>query len=103
MYGLVGAAGSAAYNAAKAGVVNFTRSIALEYATRNIRVNAICPGFIDTPILGDTDRSALIEATPMERLGNPEEIAKAVLFLASDDSSFMTGSALVVDGGYTAQ
>ena len=103
MYGLVGAAGSAAYNAAKAGVVNFTRSIALEYATRNIRVNAICPGFIDTPILGDTDRSFLIEATPMERLGNPEEIAKAVLFLASDDSSFMTGSALVVDGGYTAQ
>lgn len=103
MYGLVGAAGSAAYNAAKAGVVNFTRSIALEYATRNIRVNAICPGFIDTPILGDTDRSALIEATPMKRLGKPEEIAKAVLFLASDDSSFMTGSALVVDGGYTAQ
>lgn len=103
MYGLVGAAGSAAYNAAKAGVVNFTRSIALEYATRNIRVNAICPGFIDTPILGDTDRSFLIEATPMERLGNPEEIAKAVLFLASDDSSFMTGIALVVDGGYTAQ
>lgn len=103
MYGLVGAAGSAAYNAAKAGVVNFTRSIALEYATRNIRVNAICPGFIDTPILGDTDRSFLIEATPMKRLGKPEEIAKAVLFLASDDSSFMTGSALVVDGGYTAQ
>ncbi|MED3662841.1 SDR family NAD(P)-dependent oxidoreductase [Ureibacillus terrenus] len=103
MYGLVGAAGSAAYNAAKAGVVNFTRSIALEYANRNIRINAICPGFIDTPILGDTDRNGLIEATPMKRLGKPEEIAKAVLFLASDDSSFMTGSALVVDGGYTAQ
>lgn len=103
MYGLVGAAGSAAYNAAKAGVVNFTRSIALEYATRNIRVNALCPGFIDTPILGDTDRQGLIEATPMKRLGQPEEIAKAVLFLASDDSSFMTGNTLVVDGGYTAQ
>lgn len=103
MYGLVGAAGSAAYNAAKAGVVNFTRSIALEYANRNIRINAICPGFIDTPILGDTDRNGLIEATPMKRLGKPEEIAKTVLFLASDDSSFMTGSALVVDGGYTAQ
>lgn len=103
MYGLVGAAGSAAYNAAKAGVVNFTRSIALEYASRNIRVNALCPGFIDTPILGDTDRQSLIEATPMKRLGKPEEMAQAVLFLASDDSSFMTGNALIVDGGYTAQ
>lgn len=103
MYGVVGAVGSAAYNAAKAGVVNFTRSIGLEYANRNIRVNALCPGFIDTPILGDTDRQALAEVTPMKRLGQPEEMAKAVLFLASDDSSFMTGSALVIDGGYTAQ
>lgn len=103
MYGVVGAIGTAAYNAAKAGVVNFTRSIALEYANRNIRVNAICPGFTDTPILGDVDRQSLIDSTPMKRLGKPEEIAKAVLFLASDDSSFMTGSALIVDGGYTAQ
>lgn len=103
MYGWVGAPGSAAYNAAKAGVVNFTRSIGLEYASRNIRVNALCPGFIDTPILGETDRQGLIAATPMKRLGKPEEMAKAVLFLASDDSSFMTGSSLIVDGGYTAQ
>lgn len=103
MYGWVGAPGSAAYNAAKAGVVNFTRSIGVEYATRNIRVNALCPGFIDTPILGDTDREFLKNATPMKRLGKPEEMAKAVLFLASDDSSFMTGNCLIVDGGYTAQ
>lgn len=103
MYGWVGAPGSAAYNAAKAGVINFTRSIGLEYATRNIRVNALCPGFIDTPILGETDREFLTNATPMKRLGKAEEMAKAVLFLASDDSSFMTGNSLVVDGGYTAQ
>ena len=103
MYGLVGAPGSAAYNAAKAGVANLTRSLALEYAEKNIRVNALAPGFIDTPILGDTDRNALIQATPMKRLGKPEEMAKAVLFMASDDSSFMTGHILTVDGGYTAQ
>lgn len=103
MYGWVGSPGSAAYNAAKAGVVNLTRSLGLEYAARNIRVNALCPGFIDTPILGETDRQALTTATPMNRLGKPEEMAKAVLFMASDDSSFMTGNSLIVDGGYTAQ
>lgn len=103
MYGLVGSPGSAAYNAAKAGVINFTRSIGLEYAERNIRVNALCPGFIETPILGETDREFLTNATPMKRLGKPEEMAKAVLFMASDDSEFMTGNSLVVDGGYTAQ
>lgn len=103
MYGWVGSPGSAAYNAAKAGVVNLTRSLGLEYAARNIRVNALCPGFIDTPILGETDREDLTSSTPMKRLGQPEEMAKAVLFMASDDSSFMTGNSLIVDGGYTAQ
>ncbi|WP_175618781.1 SDR family NAD(P)-dependent oxidoreductase [Oceanobacillus kimchii] len=103
MYGWVGSPGSAAYNAAKAGVVNLTRSLGLEYAARNIRVNALCPGFIDTAILGDSDREALTTSTPMNRLGKPEEMAKAVLFMASDDSSFMTGNSLVIDGGYTAQ
>ncbi|MBD7939163.1 MULTISPECIES: SDR family NAD(P)-dependent oxidoreductase [Cytobacillus] len=103
MYGWVGSPGSAAYNAAKAGVVNLTRSLGLEYAARNIRVNALCPGFIDTPILGETDRQGLTAATPMNRLGKPEEMAKAVLFMASDDSSFMTGNSLIIDGGYTAQ
>lgn len=103
MYGWVGAPQSAAYNAAKGGVVNLTRSLGLEYAERNIRVNALCPGYIDTPILGETDRKILSDTTPMKRLGQPEEIAKAALFLATDDSSFMTGQSLLVDGGYTAQ
>lgn len=103
MYGWVGAAQSAAYNAAKGGVVNLTRSLGVEYAARNIRVNALCPGYIETPILGETDRKILSDTTPMKRLGQSEEIAKAALFLASDDSSFMTGQSLLVDGGYTAQ
>jgi len=103
MYGWVGSPGSAAYNAAKGGVVNLTRSLALEYAEQNIRVNALCPGFIDTPIIPEESKQVLREATPMKRLGQSEEMAKAVLFLASDDSSFMTGGSLIVDGGYTAR
>ena len=103
MYGWVGSPGSAAYNAAKGGVVNLTRSLALEYAEQNIRVNALCPGFIDTPIIPEESKLALAAATPVKRLGKAEEMAKAVLFLASDDSSYMTGNSLIVDGGYTAQ
>lgn len=103
MYGVVGAPGNAAYNAAKGGVINLTRSLGLEFAERNIRVNALCPGYIETPILGETDRGLLSSTTPMKRLGQPEEMATAALFLASEDSSFMTGQSLVVDGGYTSQ
>ncbi|WP_338787266.1 SDR family NAD(P)-dependent oxidoreductase [Metabacillus sp. FJAT-53654] len=103
MYGLVGSPGSAAYNAAKGGVINLTRSLALEYAEQNIRLNALCPGFIDTPIIPEESKQALASATPIKRLGKAEEMAKAVLFMASDDSSYMTGSFLTVDGGYTAQ
>lgn len=103
MYGVIGSPGSAAYNAAKGGVINLTRSLGLEYAERNIRVNTLSPGYIDTPILGETDKKILSSSTPMKRLGKPEEIATAALFLASEDSSFMTGQNLVVDGGYTAQ
>ncbi|MDR4890398.1 SDR family NAD(P)-dependent oxidoreductase [Fredinandcohnia sp. QZ13] len=103
MYGWVGSPGSAAYNAAKGGVVNLTRSLALEYAEKNIRVNALCPGFIDTPIIPEESKEVLRTMTPMKRLGQAEEMAKAVLFLASNDSSFMTGNSLIVDGGYTAQ
>ncbi|MEH7384602.1 SDR family NAD(P)-dependent oxidoreductase [Bacillus sp. JJ1521] len=103
MYGWVGSPGSAAYNAAKGGVVNLTRSLALEYAEQNIRVNALCPGFIDTPIIPEESKEVLRTMTPMKRLGQAEEMAKAVLFLASDDSTFMTGNSLIVDGGYTAQ
>jgi NAD(P)-dependent dehydrogenase (short-subunit alcohol dehydrogenase family) len=103
MYGWVGSPGSAAYNAAKGGVINLTRSLALEYAARGIRVNALCPGFIDTPIIPEESKETLRSMTPMQRLGQSEEMAKAVLFMASDDSSFMTGNTLTVDGGYTAQ
>ncbi|MGN7300352.1 SDR family NAD(P)-dependent oxidoreductase [Ferdinandcohnia sp. SAFN-114] len=103
MYGWVGSPGSAAYNAAKGGVVNLTRSLALEYAEQNIRVNALCPGFIDTPIIPEESKEVLRSMTPMKRLGQAKEMAKAVLFLASDDSTFMTGNSLIVDGGYTAQ
>lgn len=103
MYGWVGSPGSAAYNAAKGGVVNLTRSLALEYADKNIRVNALCPGFIDTPIIPEESKKELAAATPMKRLGQSEEMATAVLFLASDDSSYMTGGSLILDGGYTAQ
>lgn len=103
MYGWVGSPGSAAYNAAKGGVINLTRSLALEYAEKNIRINSLCPGFIDTPIIPEEMKLALSDITPMKRLGKADEMAKAVLFLASDDSSFMTGNSLTVDGGYTAQ
>lgn len=103
MYGWVGSPGSAAYNAAKGGVINLTRSLGLEYATRNIRVNALCPGYIDTPIIPEDYKQTLREVTPMGRLGTSEEMANAVLFLASDDSSFMTGNTLTIDGGFTAQ
>ena len=103
MYGWVGSPGSAAYNAAKGGVINLTRSLALEYAEQNIRINALCPGFIDTPIIPEESKQSLIAATPLKRLGQAEEMAKAVLFMASDDASFMTGNSLTVDGGYTAQ
>ncbi len=107
--GLEGAEGGSAYNASKGGVVVFTRNLAIDYARRGIRVNCICPGFIDTPLLWsvlgegmDEIRERIIEAHQLGRLGRPEEIAGAAYFLASDDSSFVTGHALVVDGGYTA-
>jgi NAD(P)-dependent dehydrogenase (short-subunit alcohol dehydrogenase family) len=100
-----------AYNAAKGGVVNLTRSAAIEYARKNIRINAVCPGMIETPpVLNALDHARnperahknAVEAHPMGRLGKPEEIAKVVLFLACDDSSLMTGSMVVADGGVIA-
>ncbi len=111
IYGLVGSRGSAAYHATKGAVRILTKSAALEYAEAGIRVNSIHPGYIDTPMLrgpfserekGELER-LIAESTPLGRVGTPEEIAYAALFLISDESSFMTGSELVVDGGYTAQ
>jgi meso-butanediol dehydrogenase/(S,S)-butanediol dehydrogenase/diacetyl reductase len=96
-----------AYNAAKAGVINLTRTAAIEYARKNIRVNAVCPGSVATPpllrALGEGEGRRLLEDHhPIGRLGRPEEIARVVLFLASEESSFMTGSIIVADGGISA-
>jgi cyclopentanol dehydrogenase len=107
MYGIVGAPAAAAYNAAKGAVKMLTKSCAVDYAKYNIRVNSVHPGFILTPIFGHLakDEEAMklrLGTTLMERPGRPEEVAYPVLFLASDESSFMTGSELMVDGGYTA-
>ena len=103
MFGIVGGFGtSPAYHAAKGAVRILTKSTALGWVKEGVRVNSVHPGFVDTPILGDTDRDMLRNLTPMGRLADPEEIASAIAFLASDDASFVTGSELVVDGGYTA-
>jgi NAD(P)-dependent dehydrogenase (short-subunit alcohol dehydrogenase family) len=107
----VGAANFAAYTASKGGVINLTRSMALDHAKDRIRVNALCPGAVDTPLLRRQFEDSLgpqgtledlINLHPVGRLGRPEEIACATVFLASDESSFMTGSMLVMDGGYIA-
>ena len=97
-----------AYNAAKAGVVNLTRVAAIEYAARGIRVNCVCPGAIDTPLLQPSlsipgFESQTLQMIPMRRLGRPEEIAGVVMFLASDLAAYVTGAAIVADGGLTAQ
>jgi NAD(P)-dependent dehydrogenase (short-subunit alcohol dehydrogenase family) len=107
--GLVGRAQLAAYHATKHGVIGLTRSAALEYAARGIRVNAVCPGTIDTPMVSRMLESGmlvmddLLRDLPMKRLGRAEEIADAVLWLCSPGSTFVTGQALAVDGGFTVQ
>lgn len=107
--GLVGFSGIPAYVASKHGVVGITRAAALEYAERDIRINAVCPGVIETPMverLVSDDRQlreVLLASEPMGRVGRPEEIASAVLWLCSDGASFTTGHAMAVDGGWTAK
>lgn len=107
--GLVGLPGRAAYHGAKHGVIGLTRSAALEYAPRGIRINAICPGTIETPMVtamfdsGDLDPAQAAAAEPIGRLGTAEEMAAAVLWLCSPGASYVTGVALPVDGGYTAR
>lgn len=110
-WGLVGGDAAAAYCASKGGVVLLTKAMAIDHARQGIRVNCICPGDVDTPMLPeDAQRRGMkweeyltsAANRPMGRIGKPEEIAKAVLFLASDDSSFVTGAVLAVDGGGTA-
>ena len=107
--GIIGIKGSPAYTAAKHGVIGLTRAAALDYAAQNIRINAVCPGYIDTPMMdrftGGTaeGRAKVISEEPIGRMGKPEEIAAAVIWLCSDASGFVIGSAMVVDGGQTIQ
>jgi NAD(P)-dependent dehydrogenase (short-subunit alcohol dehydrogenase family) len=108
--GKVGFSTSSHYVAAKHGVIGLTQTAALEYATDGIRINALCPGFIDTPLLtkvginkDEDSKQRIINLHPMKRLGKPEEIAKAFVFLASDESSFISGTAMEIDGGYLAE
>lgn len=106
--GLVGSAGSSAYHASKGAVRLLTKSTAIQYASEGIRANSVHPGIIETPMteatLADPERNQRwMAGTPLGRRGVPEDVAYGVLFLASDESSFMTGSEFVIDGGWTAQ
>jgi len=108
--GHVGFANAAAYTAAKHGVLGLTKAAAIENAARGVRINAVCPAFIETPMLAraglttDPGARAAVEAMhPIRRLGRPEEVAAAALWLASDEASFVTGTGMLVDGGFVAQ
>ena len=107
--GVIGIKGSPAYTAAKHGVIGLTRAAALDYAAQNIRVNAVCPGYIDTPMMsrftGGTleGRAKVIAEEPVGRMGKPDEIAAAVIWLCSDAAAFMVGHAMMMDGGQTVQ
>ncbi len=105
MYGLVGSATSYAYSASKGAIIQMTRSAALIYADKNIRINAVAPGYVDTPILAmapEEMKMAMAQSLPIKRLGKDTEIADTICFLLSDEASFITGSILACDGGYTA-
>ena len=108
IYGLIGSRTSAAYHASKGAVRLLTKATAIQHASENIRCNSVHPGFIQTPMTeasfsDEEHRERLIANTPIGRLGVPEDIAKGVLYLASDESSYVTGAELVIDGGFTAQ
>lgn len=110
--GLVGIAGQVAYNASKAGVISLTKSMAVDFGRQGVRVNAVCPGTTETPLVKNAlkrskdpekERRKLEECRPLNRLGRPEEIAAAILAMASDNLGYATGSVFSIDGGYTAK
>jgi NAD(P)-dependent dehydrogenase (short-subunit alcohol dehydrogenase family) len=106
--GLVGLRNASSYDASKHGVVGLTKTAALEYAQMGIRVNCVCPGYIETPMtaagLADPERAAdMLAREPIGRIGTPQEVAETVAWLSSDAASFVTGHAMVVDGGFVAQ
>src|SRR4051794_41492249 len=107
--GVIGIKGSPAYTAAKHGVIGLTKAAALDYAAQNIRINAICPGYIDTPMMGrftggtPEGRAKVIAEEPVGRMGKPGEIAAAAVWLWSDAAAFIIGHAVVMDGGQTVQ
>lgn len=107
IFGLVSRAGRAPYTAAKSGLVGFTRAAAIEWGADNVLVNALCPGYVETDLTRQNNTSEqlkiLCAQLPLGRLGQPEEIARAVYFLGSDENTFITGQTLVADGGFTAQ
>ena len=108
IYGIVGSETSAAYHASKGAVRIFTKAAAIQYASEGIRVNSVHPGFVDSPMTAASHalpevHDLRIGRTPLGRMGTPEDIAAGILYLASDESSFVTGSELVIDGGMTAQ
>jgi len=110
--GLVGIGGQVAYNVSKGGLISLTQSCAVDFADRGIRVNAVCPGTTETPLVekalresadAAATRRELEEVRPLNRLGQPEEIASAIVFAASPDAGYMTGAVISIDGGYTAR
>ena len=106
MYGLVGTKMSFAYSASKGAINQMTRSLALTYAHDNIRVNAVAPGYVDTPILASVPKEmkdAMANQLPVGRLGEDTEIANLICYLLSDDATFITGAIVPIDGGFTAQ
>ena len=102
MFGLCAVPNNVAYSASKGGVVNLTRAAGTMYAAENIRVNAVCPGVIKTPLIAEEYRKIYSELHPAKRLGEAEEVAKLIAFLVSDDAQFITGTSVAIDGGYTA-
>lgn len=101
--GLNGRAGIAAYCVSKGGIILLTKSMAAEYAAQNIRVNCICPGVIDTPMGAPSIEAIDISYVPQGKPGTPDDVARAALFLACDDSAYITGTAIIIDGGWTSQ